>query len=104
MGNAKSLDFAVTENPNRTVFVSFKSWRNVQSAFGVYVVFTYTIRYYRYVWDVEFRYNDVVRLDRTLYPIYSDQLMDTQRPGKFNKLFWTHDQEFLTKRYNFNMI
>ena len=98
MGNSKSVDFTVPENPNRSAFVSFKAWRTEQSSFGTFVVFTYTIRYRRFAWDVQFRYNDIVRLDRTLFPVFGDQLTDVHRPGRFNKLFWTHDHEFLATR------
>lgn len=98
MGNSKSSNFAVAENPDRVVFVTFKSWRTVRESFGVYVVFTYTLRYLRYKWDVDFRYNDMVRLDRALYPIFGSKIPDNQRPVRFNKMFYTHDQEFLTQR------
>jgi phospholipase D1/2 len=68
------------------------------ATFGHYVVFTYTLRYYRYSWDIEFRYNDLVSLDRVLFPLFADRLSTDHRPVRFNKLFWTHDAEFLTKR------
>lgn len=99
MGNTKSVDFSIVENPNRVAFVTFKSWRSIIASFGNYVVFTYTIRYYRYTWDIEFRYTDLVRLDRALFPMFCDQLSADHRPVKFNKLFWTHDLEFLTTRW-----
>lgn len=98
MGNAKSNNFAIVDNPNRVAFVAFKSWRSISAPFGVYVVFTYTVRYHRFRWDIEFRYNDIVRLDRHLYSVYGEQIELLQRPVKFNKLFWTHDQEFLKTR------
>ncbi len=98
MGNSKSSNFVVDDNPDRVVFVTFKAWRTVREQFGVYVVFTYTVRYRRFKWDIEYRYNDMVRLDRVLYPIFGSQIPDNQRPVRFNKLFYTHDQAFLTQR------
>lgn len=58
-------------NPNRRAFVTFSRWTRHQSAFlGTYVVYTYNIKYDRYSWDVTFRFNDLIKLEKYLIKNY----------------------------------
>ena len=92
MGNAKSVDCIITENPNRTIFITFKSWHYFSSRLGGHVVYTYTIRYRRYVWDIQFQYKDFVRLTRAVFPVFKNQLEGNHSPDKFHHFIWTHHQ------------
>jgi phospholipase D1/2 len=98
MGNSKSVDLSVSNNPDRTVFVAFKEWKVFQGTVGEFIVFTYTIRYQRYIWDINFRFNDVVTLDRSLLQHYGEDMAKLQRPAKFSKVWWKHDDKFLQER------
>ncbi len=102
MGNTnKKLSSKIEEKPDRKVFVTFKNFRQVLSEYiGSYVVFTYVIRYQRYKWEVDIRFNELLRLDRQLFKEFPTQLATIDRPPKYSKLFWQHDQRFLTDRAN----
>lgn len=99
MGNrSSSTAYVVQENENRRFFVTYKSRRLVGEGVLSYVVFTFTVRFQRYRWDVNFRYHDVVNLDALLLREYPQEMTKVLRPAKCNKLFFTHDQKFLETR------
>jgi phospholipase D1/2 len=101
MGNANKKSCKIEEKPNRKVFVTFKTFRQVLSEyFGSYVVYTFVIRYHRFVWEVDIRFNELIRLDRKLFKEFPVELSAIDRPPKFSKIFWQHDQRFLTDRAN----
>ena len=91
----QSSNINIQENLQRVVFVTFKSWRTVNEKFGTLDVFTYTVRYRRFVWDIDFTCVEMIRLARVLYPLCEARIPNTRRPISFNKVFYNHDQASL---------
>lgn len=100
MGNAqKAPPFPILDNPARVVFVTSKSRRLIgDSSVFSYIVFTFEIRYLRFKWEIRFRFDDIVRLDRRLLTDFPVEMTNLTRPSKHNKLLWTHDKAFLDLR------
>lgn len=100
MGNSSSKSSVlIADNPNRVAFVTFKSMKTVPSTvYGNVVLFTFTIRYLRYKWDFELRFNDIVSMEKMLLAKFGERLVDVSRPSKSNRMFRTHDQAFLLER------
>ncbi len=98
MEASRSSTFVVEKDYQRFVFVAFKSSRIVKYKFRTHVVFTYTIRYRRFEWDIDFSCIDVIRLARVLYPLYDARIPNTRRPVRFNKVFYEHDQASLEQQ------
>lgn len=100
MGNKNSHSLAaVSENPNRKVFITFNSYRTVESSFfGTYEVYRFTIRYQRYEWSIDLRFNEIARIDKRLLIDYPSIVTSINRPQKINKILWNHDKNFLDKR------
>lgn len=97
MKTSGSSNLLVQDDPQRIVFVSFKSWRTVREKFGTRVVFTYSLRYLRFQWDIDFSCNDMIGLSRILYPLFEIRIPNTRSPARFNKIFYKRDQESLTQ-------
>ncbi len=101
MGNQTSLNHEVLENPNRETYVVYNSHKCVKSRLvGTYVVFTFTLKFQRYVWEIHVRFNELVALDRRLLREYPSEVTQIIRPSKHSKMFWTHDDGFLLERAN----
>lgn len=99
MGNKSSRDaYAIADNPNRRAFVTFKSRRLIGEGMMAYIVFTFTVRYQRFEWDVSFRYHNLVQLDKALIKQFPEEMANLIQPTKHNKMFFTHDQSFLETR------
>lgn len=92
-------DYSIAEFADRKFWVKYKSHKSVYSRlYGTFIVFTFTIRYQKYVWDIEVRYNEVVDLNKKLVQQFPDVMNNVIKPEKFNKMFWTHDPTFLSER------
>ncbi len=99
MGNSKSVNTTIDENPNREVFVIFSHHKQVKSRLiGTYEVFTFNVRYQRYSWEIHIRFNELVAMDRKLLSDHVPYIADMLRPAKQSKVFWTHDERFLQER------
>lgn len=99
MGNVKSIDTNIRDNPNREVFVVYVSHKNVKSRLvGYYISYTFNVRYQRYSWEIHIRFNELIALDRRLLREYPEILSPINRPSKHSKMFWTHDQKFILER------
>lgn len=103
MGNRTSDTsdkFVIEENPNRRAFVSYVSRRKQNSGglFSEYVVFTFNIRYLRYYWTIHVRYNELVSLHRKLLKDFPSEISSLVRPDLFNKVLFTHNEQFLDVR------
>ena len=85
MGNATSQDIEIRPNPDRIIFISFKHMiaGNSEGLFNNYMVFVYTVRYMRYQWDLDFRFNELDSLDMELTSKFYEELKYIQRPEKY---------------------
>lgn len=85
MGNTTSQDIEIRSNPDRIIFISFKHMiaGNSEGLFNNYMVFVYTVRYMRYQWDLDFRFNELDSLDMELTSKFYEELKNVQRPEKY---------------------
>lgn len=99
MGNVQRTSSKIDDKEDRRVYIIFKCHRKVLSAYiGTYVVYTFVVRYMRFRWEVDFRFNELVKLDRLLFRQYPNELGKLFRPSKFSKMLWSHDDLFLRER------
>ena len=56
---------------------------NSEGLFNNYMVFVYTVRYMRYQWDLDFRFNELDSLDMELTSRFHEELKYIQRPEKY---------------------
>jgi phospholipase D1/2 len=99
MGNNKSTVKEIADNPHRRVFVQYKKMAVVEGGIlGSFVIFTYTLRYQRYRWEVNMRYSDLMSFQRQIARLHPDDITKIDKLSRRNKLFWTHDQAFLDQR------
>jgi phospholipase D1/2 len=63
-----------------------------------YIVFTFTVRYLRFRWDICFRFHELVSVDKDLVHNFPQCVTDIIHPARYNKMFFTHDKTFLDER------
>jgi len=99
MGSSKSTLKVITEDPNRKVFVQYVKMGYINGGiFGSYIVFTFIVRYRRYRWEISIRYSDLLQLQRSLLKLCPGEVVRVEHLPRRNKLFWSHDQQFLEQR------
>ena len=101
MGNTTATleEVVVHDNANRRAFVRYQSYHHHQKGlFGSYVEFNFKIPYLRWNFNIGFRYNDLLKLEKQLVRHFPNEMMTVERLSKANKFFKQHDNRFLEHR------
>ncbi|RYH29673.1 hypothetical protein EON65_07690 [archaeon] len=99
MGKSHSRDLVIPENEKRNIFIAFKSYRVEHSGvFGTFCVFTFVVRYRRFRWEFDVRYNELLSLEKKLAQEFPDAILNVPKLSRHNKIFWAHDAAFLQER------
>jgi hypothetical protein len=100
MGNISSVrEITIPENENRKVFVRYISSNPVPGGFfGTYVEYLFRISYCRWSFEIEMRFNDLLKFERRLIRKFNTKMATVDRLNKSTKFFSSHDQRFIDQR------
>eukprot|EP01031_Cornospumella_fuschlensis_P014538 gene14538-17755_t len=80
MGKSQSRDLVISENEKRNIFILFKSYRVEHSgSFGAFCVYTFVIRYRRFMWEFDIRYNELLSLEKKLAQEFPDSISNVPK-------------------------
>lgn len=99
MGKAQSRDLVIQEDEKRCAFVSLKMVRTENSGmFGSFAIFTFAFRYRRFYWEIDLRYNELLKLESKLLSEHREDLIGIPMLPRQSRFLWKQDQAFILER------